>query len=34
VEVLKVPTHGVPGYVEGLDEHADGSLAVLLDKLR
>jgi len=33
VEVLKVPAHSVSGYVEGLNEHADSGLAVLLDKL-
>jgi hypothetical protein len=34
MEVLKVPTHGVSGDVESLNEHADGGVAVLLDELR
>jgi hypothetical protein len=34
VEILKVPAHSVSGYVEGLNEHADGGLPVLLDELR
>jgi hypothetical protein len=34
MEVLKVPAHGVSRYVESLNEHADGGVAVLLDELR
>ena len=34
MEILKVATDSVAGYVESLDEHADGGVAVLLDEVR
>jgi hypothetical protein len=33
MEVLKIPTHSVPGHVESLNEHAHGGVAVLLNEL-